>query len=303
VNCLEEITKKIEDMAEDKNGFLLYKDLIHSVKKLPKDKAGELFMHILSYVNDENPETDDLLIELSFEPIKQALKRDLKKYEKTKEKNRENANKRWQKNTDKSDGIPNDATACDRMPNDANVCKAMPLDAKHADIDSGSDTDTDSGSDILLEKETKEENIIKENFDSGLFEETPIRDLVEEAKRVIADQEEQERKKVAQKKERFKPPNLQDVQDYCNERQNGIEAYKFVNFYQSKGWKVGNQPMKDWKAAIHTWESKNKQNGKSNNQTGSSGNNPRTEQATFNITEAIQRTTENFAKGNIPGVY
>lgn len=131
-------------MAEDKNGFLLYKDLIHSVKKLPKEKAGELFMHILQYVNDENPETDDLLIELAFEPVKQALKRDLKKYEQTKEKNRENARKRWHK--PETEAMPKHATASDRIP----------PNAKHADIDIGSDSDSGSDTDILLEKETKD---------------------------------------------------------------------------------------------------------------------------------------------------
>ncbi len=68
-------------MAENKKSFVLYCDLIHTVKKLPKEKAGELFIHILKYVNDENPETDDLLIQISFEPIKQQLKRDLRHWE------------------------------------------------------------------------------------------------------------------------------------------------------------------------------------------------------------------------------
>lgn len=68
-------------MAENKKSFLLYCDLIHVVKKLPKETAGELFMHILSYVNDENPTTDNMVIDLVFEPIKQQLKRDLIKYE------------------------------------------------------------------------------------------------------------------------------------------------------------------------------------------------------------------------------
>lgn len=70
-------------MAENKKSFLLYCDLIHTVSKMPKEKAGELFLHILQYVNDENPETDDLIIQLSFEPIKQSLKRDLVKWEQT----------------------------------------------------------------------------------------------------------------------------------------------------------------------------------------------------------------------------
>lgn len=62
---------------KNKKSFILYADLIHTVNKLPNDKAGELFKHILSYVNDENPTTGDLIINISFEPIKQQLKRDL----------------------------------------------------------------------------------------------------------------------------------------------------------------------------------------------------------------------------------
>jgi len=68
-------------MAENKKGFVLYADLIHTINKMPSDKAGELFKHILMYVNDENPIANDMLIELVFEPIKQQLKRDLRKYE------------------------------------------------------------------------------------------------------------------------------------------------------------------------------------------------------------------------------
>jgi hypothetical protein len=67
-------------MAENKKSFLLYCDLIHTISKMPDDKAGELFKHILAYVNDQNPETEDLIIQLTFEPIKQQLKRDLLKY-------------------------------------------------------------------------------------------------------------------------------------------------------------------------------------------------------------------------------
>ena len=68
-------------MATDKKSFILYCDLIHTVNKLPDETAGKLLKHILAYVNDLNPETDDLLVEVAFEPIKQAMKRDLKKWE------------------------------------------------------------------------------------------------------------------------------------------------------------------------------------------------------------------------------
>lgn len=80
-------------MAENKKSFIIYSDVIHTVSKLSNEKAGELFKHILSYVNNENPVTDDLLIEIAFEPIKQSLKRDLKKYEERANNSRENGSK------------------------------------------------------------------------------------------------------------------------------------------------------------------------------------------------------------------
>jgi len=61
-----------------------------------------------------------------------------------------------------------------------------------------------------------------------------------------------------QKIKKFIPPSLNEVQDYCLERNNGIDAERFINFYESKGWFVGKNKMKDWKAAVRTWESKNK---------------------------------------------
>jgi len=67
-------------MAEDKSSFLLYADYYHTVKKLSKEKAGELFLTILAYVNDENPVVEDVMVDLVFEPIKLQLKRDLAKW-------------------------------------------------------------------------------------------------------------------------------------------------------------------------------------------------------------------------------
>ena len=54
-------------------------------------------------------------------------------------------------------------------------------------------------------------------------------------------------------------PSLQEVIDYCKERNNSVDANRWYDFYTSNGWKVGKNPMKDWKAAIRTWEQKDKQ--------------------------------------------
>ena len=76
-------------MAKDKKGFVLYADLIYTVEELTDDEAGRLLKHILQYVNDKNPVAPDKITKISFEPIKQQLKRDLKKYEVIKEKRRQ----------------------------------------------------------------------------------------------------------------------------------------------------------------------------------------------------------------------
>lgn len=49
-------------------------------------------------------------------------------------------------------------------------------------------------------------------------------------------------------------PTLEECKQYCLERNNGVDADKFFNYYESNGWKVGKNAMKDWKAAIRTWE-------------------------------------------------
>lgn len=62
---------------------------------------------------------------------------------------------------------------------------------------------------------------------------------------------------------RFTPPTVDEVRAYCSERGNKVDGQTFVDFYSSKGWKVGNQPMKDWQAAVRTWEKREgKQGGK-----------------------------------------
>lgn len=53
---------------------------------------------------------------------------------------------------------------------------------------------------------------------------------------------------------RFTPPSLDDVAEYCRERKNNVDPEAFVNFYASKGWMVGKNHMKDWRAAVRTWE-------------------------------------------------
>lgn len=78
---------------ENKKSVLLYCDIIHTVEKLDNETAGLLFKHYLRYINDKHPTTDNPIVDIAFEAIKQNLKRDLKKWEKRAERSRENGSK------------------------------------------------------------------------------------------------------------------------------------------------------------------------------------------------------------------
>ncbi len=55
-------------------------------------------------------------------------------------------------------------------------------------------------------------------------------------------------------KVRFKKPTINEIDNYCKERNNNIDAETFYDFYESKNWKIGKSSMKNWKACVRTWE-------------------------------------------------
>ena len=130
-------------MADNKSSFLLYCDIIHTVKKLSDEQAGILFKHILSYVNDEHPVTEDVIIELVFEPIKQSLKRDLQKYERICERNKVNGGK---------GGRP----IKPKKPNGLIGNPKNPDEPKKPDSDIVSDSESDIDREIRIKKELEE---------------------------------------------------------------------------------------------------------------------------------------------------
>lgn len=61
-------------------------------------------------------------------------------------------------------------------------------------------------------------------------------------------------KSTTTKRKRFEKPSISDIEQYCMERNNNVNAEQFFDYYESNGWKVGKNSMKDWKAAVRTWE-------------------------------------------------
>ena len=84
--------------------------------------------------------------------------------------------------------------------------------------------------------------------------------LISKSKSILIskDKEKTSKEKAPNGAARFVRPTLEEVEAYCRERGNSISAQGFINYYDSNGWKVGKVPMKDWRAAVRSWEARDK---------------------------------------------
>ena len=78
-------------------------------------------------------------------------------------------------------------------------------------------------------------------------------------------EKEKEYECTPQTPQRFTPPSVSDVREYCLERGNSVDPERFLDHYTSNGWMIGKNKMKDWKAAVRTWEKSDKQQGRKDN--------------------------------------
>jgi predicted phage replisome organizer len=87
---------------------------------------------------------------------------------------------------------------------------------------------------------------------------------IEEDKEKEEDKENNSVPQAESRAKRFTPPTVEEVRSYCAERKNNVDAQRFVDYYTSNGWLVGKNKMKDWRAAVRTWERNNTSSSKAN---------------------------------------
>ena len=89
----------------------------------------------------------------------------------------------------------------------------------------------------------------------GISEKSPPEIEIELEKEIKIEKEiDSSAKSTTTKRKRFEKPTLSEIEQYCIERKNNVNAEHFFDYYESNGWKVGKNSMKDWKAAVRTWE-------------------------------------------------
>lgn len=247
----------------NKKSFILHLDTLCILDELDDKQAGKLFKAIKAYqlresvLNYQDVDTgfeglmEDFVTRIAFAPFKAQFDRDNEEYQKTREINQDKGRlgnlKRW--NKDLYDKVLSKEISLEEAEQIAGAIKNRSSDKKSqgrkkiagAKISSLNDSDSDNIS--FLKKETKSDVVVSdlENENS----ESPIETL-------------QTPKEQGGGRKRFSIPTPEEVQAYCDERKNGISGQQFCDFYSAKGWKIGKEPMKDWKAAVRTWEMRRK---------------------------------------------
>ncbi len=128
----------------------------------------------------------------------------------------------------------------------------------------------------------------------NLFKQTPKQTYKQNPEYEIENDNEYEndnngKESVREKPKKFTIPTIQEISNYCLERKNTVDPQNFFDFYQSKGWKIGKNQMKDWKASVRTWE-KNSNTKKTEND-GSGKQITSKQQFRFSSSDAISSIT------------
>lgn len=208
----------------DKESYMLYRGWNPLFENLPKEQLGELFYAICCYQSGKEYTIENPLIKGVFEMVLMQFKKDEEKYisncEAKAKNGKKGAESRWQDdNNNTSENGKNS--------------KCYSEDGKNGKCYFSHNEEKTEMAKMAIEEEDKEE---EEEEDKEEVEEVPTVPKKREARK------------------RFSPPSAAEVREYCRERENAVDAESFVDFYAAKGWKVGNAPMKDWKAAVRTWE-------------------------------------------------
>ena len=213
----------------ERESFVFYRSFYEGIKELPRDIQGEVLTAIMEYgLNGVTTENQKPITKAMFALIKPQLDANNQRFENGKNggapKGNQNARKQPKNNQETTEKQPKNNQ---KQPN-VNV-------NDNVNVNNISFSKKETKSDFEILGSLKNEN-----------SESPIETI------------QTPKEQSGGGRKRFTIPTPEEVQAYCDERKNGILGQQFCDFYSSKGWKVGSQPMKDWKAAVRTWEIRRK---------------------------------------------
>ena len=218
-----------------KETFLFYADWLNVIRDLPSEVQLEVYQAIAEYAIYGNLIELKPLAKVAFGFVKQTIDRDTQKYISISEK-RSEAGKKGGRRLKDSELEESNEKQKKQLLSEKSKKSNCPLN----DNDNVNDNDIS-----FLEKKKQKSDVAVSDLENENSE-SPIETL------------QTPKEQSGGGRKRFTIPTPEEVQAYCDERKNGILGQQFCDFYSSKGWRVGSQPMKDWKAAVRTWEIRRK---------------------------------------------
>ena len=208
----------------ERESFVFYRSFYEGIKELPRDIQGEVLTAIMEYgLNGVTTENQKQITKAMFALIKPQLDANNQRFENGKKGGRPKAN-------------------CNQTETETKP-KQNRNKTKHEPNVNVNVNDNDIS---FLEKKKQKSDAAVSDLVENENSESPLETL------------QTPKEQSGGGRKRFTIPTPEEVQAYCNERNNGISGQQFCDFYSSKGWRVGSQPMKDWKAAVRTWEIRRK---------------------------------------------
>nr|DAN54229.1 MAG TPA: hypothetical protein [Caudoviricetes sp.] len=218
-----------------KETFLFYADWLNVIRDLPSEVQLEVYQAIAEYAIYGNLIELKPLAKVAFGFVKQTIDRDTQKYISISEKRSEAGKKGGRRLKDNELEESNEKQKKQLLSE-----KSKKSNCSLNDNDNVNDNDIS-----FLEKKKQKSDVAVSDLENENSE-SPIETL------------QTPKEQSGGGRKRFTIPTPEEVQAYCDERKNDISGQQFCDFYSSKGWKVGSQPMKDWKAAVRTWEMRRK---------------------------------------------
>ena len=214
-----------------KETFLFYADWLNVIRDLPSEVQLEVYQAIAEYAIYGNLIELKPLAKVAFGFVKQTIDRDTQKYISISEKRSEAGKKGGRRLKDNELEESNEKQK-KQLLSEKSKKSNCPLNDNDNDIS-------------FLEKKKQKSDVAVSDLENENSE-SPIETL------------QTPKEQSGGGRKRFTIPTPEEVQAYCDERKNGILGQQFCDFYSSKGWRVGSQPMKYWKAAVRTWEIRRK---------------------------------------------
>ena len=216
-----------------KETFLFYADWLNVIRDLPSEVQLEVYQAIAEYAIYGNLIELKPLAKVAFRFVKQTIDRDTQKYISISEKRSEAGKKGGRRLKDNELEESNEKQK-KQLLSEKSKKSNCPLN------DNVNDNDIS-----FLEKKKQKSDVAVSDLENENSE-SPIETI------------QTPKEQSGGGRKRFTIPTPEEVQAYCEDRKNGILGQQFCDFYSSKGWKIGKEPMKDWKAAVRTWEMRRK---------------------------------------------